>query len=81
MREVNGAAALRFYRLEVLLVEDVGDFCHFSGGVIASELNGRESDLRLLHIIVNLLVEILRHVCLDDNREVIAVPFTRAARL
>ena len=54
---------------------------HLGFRIVTSELNRRESELRLLHIVIDLLVEVLTHVRLENDREMVTVPLPRAASL
>jgi len=54
---------------------------HLGFRIVTSELNRRESELRLLHIVIDLLVEVLTHVRLENDREMVTVPLPRAASI
>jgi hypothetical protein len=49
--------------------------------IIARELHSRESELSLLHVIIDGLVEVLAHVGLKYHREVVPEPFTLTSRI
>ena len=39
-----------------------------------AKLNRWEGELALLHICIDLLIEVLAHVCFENHREVIPIP-------
>ena len=79
--EVDGSADVLFDLLDLLLIEDVVQTIYLGGSVIAIKLDSWESEFTLFHVVVDLLVEVLAHVCLKDDWEMIAVPVAIAARL
>ena len=81
MGEVDRFAYLAFDFLDLLLVEYMVEIRQFCGLVVASELNCWESKFTLFHVVVDLLVEVLAHVCFKDHRKVIAEPFSGAPGL
>ena len=81
MVEVDRFAACLFYRIDLVLVKDVIQFILLCGRLITIELDRWESELTLLHIVVNLFVEILTHVGLENDWEVVPVPLAFAASL
>lgn len=56
-------------------------FSYLSRLIITFELYCWESELTLLHIVVDLLIEIVAHICLEDDREMISEPYSVAARV
>ena len=79
--EVNGFADVLFDLLDLLLVEDVVQTVYLGGRVVAIKFDSWEGKFTLLHVVVDLLVKVLAHVCLKDDREVVPVPVAIAARL
>lgn len=65
--------------LQLVLVEDVAEVSQLGRRLVPFKLQCWESELTLLHIVVDLLVEILTHVCLKDDWEVVSEPFSVAA--
>ena len=81
MGEVDGSADVLLDLLDLLLIEDVVQTVYLGGRVVAIKLDSWESKFILLHVVVDLLIKVLAHVCLKDDREVIAVPVAIATRL
>ena len=79
--EVDGSADVLFNLLDLLLIEDVVQTVYLGGRVVAIELDSWEGKFTLFHVVVDLLVKVLAHVCLKDDREVVSVPVAIAARL
>ena len=79
--EVDGSADVLFDLLDLLLIEDVVQTVYLGGRVVAIELDSWEGKFTLFHVVVDLLVKVLAHVCLKDDREVVSVPVAIAARL
>ena len=79
MRVVDRTAAALLYLFQLVLVENVVQVRLLNRQVITSELNRWESELRLLHVVVNLLVEILAHVRLKDHWKMISIPLPLAS--
>lgn len=42
--------------------------------IVPVELNRWESELRLLHVVIDLFVEVVAHVGLENHREMVSVP-------
>ena len=79
MRVVDRAAAALLDLFQLVLVENVVQVRLLNRQVIASELNRWESELRLLHVVVNLLVEVLTHVRLKDHWKMVSIPLPLAS--
>ena len=59
MGEVNRFSTVLIDLLDLVFVENVRQIINFSSLIIPSEFHGRKHELSLLHVIVNLLIEIL----------------------
>lgn len=81
MSEVDRTATTLLDFFDLVFVEDLMQVYLLSCAVVAEEFNRRESELRLLHIVVDLLVEVLAHVRLKNHREVVPVPVAVAASI
>ena len=79
MRVVDRASAALLYLFQLVFVENVVQVRLLNRQVITSELNRWESELRLFHVVVNLLVEILAHVRLKDHWKMISIPLSLAS--
>ena len=77
--EVDRFSDLFFDSLNLFLVKYVAQIRYFGRRIVARELNRWESKFSLLHVVVDLLVKVLAHVCLKDDRKVITEPLTIAA--
>lgn len=60
--------------LVLVVVVDVREFALDLAVGKASPFYSWESHLILLHVVVDVLVEVLAHVCLHDYREVVSIP-------
>jgi len=49
--------------------------------VIAGEVNCWKNEFRLLHIVVNSLIEVLTHVGFENDGKVVTVPLTLVSTL
>jgi len=79
MSKVDRLSTAALDLLHLVFVEDVAEISQLSRRLIPFKLQCWESELILLHIVVYLLVEILTHVCLKDDWEVVSEPFSVAA--
>ena len=60
----------------LVVVVDVREFVLDLRVRKAGPFYSRESHLVLLHVVVDVLVEVLAHICLHDYREVISIPIS-----
>ena len=81
MVEVNRFATCHFDFINLIFVKDVSKHMLLCRSVVPVELYRWESELALLHVVVDLLVEVLAHVRLKNDWEVVPVPLAFAASL
>ena len=79
MRVVDRATAALLDLFQLVFVENVVQVRLLNRQVITSKLNRWESELRLLHVVVDLLVEILAHVRLKNHWKMISIPLPLAS--
>jgi hypothetical protein len=79
--EVDRPASNILNLFDLVFVENVVQGGRLGGRFISVELDRWESELWLLHVVVNLLVEVLAHVGLKNHWEVVSVPVSLAASL
>ena len=78
MREVNRFATFRLDFFHLFLIKNVTQVCRLCGHFVSTEFNRWESELGLLHVVVDLLVEVLAHISLKDDGEVVSEPLAVA---
>ena len=81
MVEVDWFANITPHFNQLLLVKNVFKTFKHLLLVVSCEFNRRECELRLLHVVVYLLIEIATHVCFKYDREMIPVPCSTMASL
>lgn len=74
MCEVDRFANSVNHLVYLVCVIDVRQVCLLGDLFEPGPLHGRERELRLLHVVVNCLIEVLAHVCFKDHWEVVSIP-------
>ena len=81
MEEVDVLAKAGIDLLHLIRVENVGQISCPRFLIITCKLDGRKSELRLLHIIINCFVKVLTHVGLHNYWEMVSEPLALSSSL
>ena len=81
MSEVDWFSACSLDLFYLVFVEDMTKISILGLHFISLKLHGRESELTLLHVVIDLFIKVLTHICLKNNWEMIPEPLAIAASI